>query len=58
MSESKYFATALTIAVLTIVVGIVALILHPSPLTFFLLIGLTFAAAPTGIMIANRLDHP
>ena len=58
MSESRYFAIFLTIAFIMVGVGVLALILHPSLLTFFLLIALAVAAAPVAIIIANLLDHP
>lgn len=58
MSERKYFAIYLTVAFAMLGIGLAALILHPSLLTFFLVIILTVAAIPVAIMAANLLDHP
>jgi hypothetical protein len=58
MSEGKYFAIALGVAVLVVLIGVGIFILWPSGATMLLMIPIAMVAPVIGILVANSLDHP
>jgi hypothetical protein len=58
MSEGKYFAIALGVAVLVVLLGVGIFIRWPSGATMLLMIPIAMIAPVIGILVANSLDHP